>query len=44
MVKRLIFWFEWHYYLRCKHFCVGCKYYEDCKREVEDILDMSKTF
>lgn len=42
--ERIKFWFEWSYYLRCKHCCIGCQYYDSCKGEVEDILDMSKTF
>lgn len=33
------FWIEWAYWLRCKHLCIGCKYYDRCKDEVEDFED-----
>ena len=42
--RQLKFWIEWSYYLRCKSCCIGCQYFDQCALEVEDILDMSKTF
>ena len=41
MIKRFFkqfrFWIEWSYWLRCKHCCIGCKYYDQCNSEVEEL-------
>ena len=36
--QRLVFWFEWSYYLRCKRCCLFCEYYDLCKLQVKEIL------
>lgn len=37
--KQIKFWLEWSYWLRCKHCCVGCKYFDSCISEVEQLED-----
>lgn len=41
---RLKFWFEWSYYLRCKHCCLFCEHYDMCKLEVDEILRTAGNF
>ena len=35
--KQIWLWLNWSYYLRCKHCCLGCKYFDNCLSEVESI-------
>ena len=45
--KKIKFWIEWSYWLRCKHCCLFCEYYQQCVEEVKDLedkLEMNKFF
>lgn len=35
-LERFIFWIQNSSYLKCKHFCPRCKFYHQCKRELEE--------
>lgn len=37
MIKRLYLWVSWSRYLRCKHCCLWCKYYQDCIDEIKNM-------
>lgn len=37
--KQIWLWLTWSYYLRCKHCCIGCKYFDTCLSEIENIDD-----
>ena len=39
MFKRIYLWFGWSRYLRCKHCCLFCKYYDECVNEIKDMED-----
>ena len=43
IIKRLIeqtkFWIEWSRWLRCKHCCINCRYYDQCVCEVDNFED-----
>lgn len=39
MLKRLYLWISWSRYLRCKHCCLWCKYYQNCVDEIKDMED-----
>lgn len=45
--KRCYLFFCWSRYLRCKHCCIWCKYYDDCVGEIKELeskLDINSFF
>lgn len=34
---RIYLFFCWSRYLRCKHCCIWCKYFDNCVEEIHDL-------
>lgn len=38
-IEQLIFWIKYSGYLKCKHCCINCQFYNSCKWELENEID-----